>query len=205
MNRIVKLLPFALTLALGLSACTPANTSGLDADSQRLNEKVTLPSGTRLRVALQQGIGTDSSEPGSDFSAVLVDPVLVDGEVVLEKGANVVGRVLDVQKPGRVKGRASLSLTLSSVTRDGTSVAITTEPYVGVAKSNTKRDVGVIAGASGVGAAIGAIAGGGKGAATGAAIGGAGGTGAVLATRGDDLHYPPESRINFVLAEPVEL
>ena len=63
----------------------------------------------------------------------------------------------------------------------------------------------MIGGGAGVGAVIGAIAGGGKGAATGAAIGGGGGTGAVLATRGDDLHYPPESRLKFVLSKEVEL
>ena len=57
----------------------------------------------------------------------------------------------------------------------------------------------------GFGAVIGAIAGGGKGAATGAAIGGAGGTGAVLATRGEDVHYPPETRLNFVLSEAAVL
>jgi hypothetical protein len=74
-----------------------------------------------------------------------------------------------------------------------------------VAKDNKKRDAAIIGGGAGVGAVIGAIAGGGKGAATGAAIGGGAGTGTVLATRGDDLHYPPESRLNFVLSKPVDL
>jgi len=213
MNRLVGTIVCVSTLVF--AACTTANTA-TDADKNEQSSgvlgqlkpaepKITLPSGTSLHVVLQQGVGTDSSSPGTMFSAVLADPVLVDGKTVLEKGSAVAGRVVDVQKAGRVKGKATLSLALTSVERDGKAVQIETRTYVGVAKDNKKRDIAMIGGGAGVGTAIGAIAGGGKGALTGAAIGGAGGTGAVLATRGDDLHYPPETRLNFVLSKPVDL
>jgi len=130
---------------------------------------------------------------------------VVNGKTVLPQGAHVVGRVVDAKESGRVKGRASLSLALTSIVRNGKPVPVETQTYVGVAKSTKKRDAGVIGGAAGVGAVIGAIAGGGKGAATGAAIGGAGGSGAVLATRGEDVHYPPETRLTFVLSKVAEL
>jgi hypothetical protein len=52
---------------------------------------------------------------------------------------------------------------------------------------------------------IGGIAGGGKGAAIGAAVGGGAGTGTVLATKGKDLHYPPETKITFTLMNSVEM
>ena len=39
----------------------------------------------------------------------------IDGKTVLEKGSAVSGRVVDVKKAGRVKGRATLSLALTSV------------------------------------------------------------------------------------------
>ena len=211
MNRLVGTIVFASTLSF--AACTTADTATDQADKNEQSSgflgqlkpaapKVTLPSGTPLHVVLQQGVGTDSSSPGVMFSAVLADPIVVDGKTVLEKGSAVAGRVVDVQKAGRVKGKATLSLALTSVEHDGKPVQIETRTYVGVAKDNKKRDIAMIGGGAGVGAAIGAIAGGGKGAATGAAIGGAGGTGAVLATRGDDLHYPPESQLNFVLSKP---
>lgn len=118
----------------------------------------------------------------SESSAVLAEPIRVDRKTVLERGAALVGRVTDVK-----------------------SIPIATQSYVGVAKSTRKRDVAVIGGVAGVGAAIGAIAGGGKGAATGTAIRGAGGTGTVLATRGDDVQFPPESRLRFVLSNPIDL
>jgi len=204
-----------LTLTLVLTACTTANTADRDQDDAALDlangarksqpVRVTLPAGTPLRVVLQTGVGSDTSTPGSEFSAVLADPVVIDGKTVLEKGTPVVGRVTDIKKSGRVKGRASISLTLTSLVYDSKNIPIATKTYVGVAKSTRKRDVAVIGGAAGVGAAIGAIVGGGKGAATGAAIGGAGGTGTVLATRGADVHYPPECRLRFVLANAIDV
>ena len=208
MKRLIGVTLIALTL--GLTACTSANTADKEEVSGLLevkpdDPKITVPSGTPLRVVLQQGVGTDASAPGSQFAAVLADPIVVDGKTVLEKGSAVSGRVVDVKKSGRVKGRATLSLALTSVLHEGKYVPIETQTYVGVAKDNKKRDAAMIGGGAGVGAIIGAIAGGGKGAATGAAIGGGGGTGAVLATRGDDLHYPPESRLKFVLSKEVEL
>lgn len=195
---------------LSLAACTSAKTADNEESSGFFNSikpepKITVPSGTSLRVVLQQGVGTDTSTPGSEFSAVLAAPVVIEGKTVLEQGSAVSGRVVDVKKAGRVKGRATLSLALTSVERGGQTVPIETRTYVGVAKDNKKRDAAIIGGGAGVGAVVGAIAGGGKGAATGAAIGGAGGTGAVLATRGDDLHYPAESRLNFVLSKAVDL
>lgn len=208
MKRLIGVTLIALTL--GFTACTSANTADKEEVSGLLevkpdDPKITVPSGTPLRVVLQQGVGTDASAPGSQFAAVLADPIVVDGRTVLEKGSAVSGRVVDVKKSGRVKGRATLSLALTSVLHEGKYVPIETQTYVGVAKDNKKRDAAMIGGGAGVGAIIGAIAGGGKGAATGAAIGGGGGTGAVLATRGDDLHYPPESRLKFVLSKEVEL
>ena len=199
------------SVLFGLSACTTAETADRDAASdsaaarEEKRERVTVPTGTPIRVVLQNGVGSDTSTSGSEFSAVLAEPVTVNGKTVLEKGSAVVGRVTDVKKSGRVKGRASISLKLTSLERDGKSIPIATQTYVGVAKSTRKRDVAVIGGAAGVGAAIGAIVGGGKGAATGAAIGGAGGTGTVLATRGDNVHFPPESRLRFVLSNPIDL
>jgi len=201
-------------VALTLAACTTAETADKKTGEEEssgffgLNKpapRVTVPSGTPLHIVLQQGVGTDASTPGAQFTAALADPVVIDGKTILDKGAAVAGRVVDVKKAGRVKGRATLSLELTSVEHDGKPVTIETKTFVGVARDNKKRDAAIIGGGAGVGAVIGAIAGGGKGAATGAAIGGAGGTGAVLATRGNDLHYPPESRLNFVLAKPVEL
>jgi hypothetical protein len=58
---------------------------------------------------------------------------------------------------------------------------------------------------AGIGAAIGAMAGGGRGAAIGAASGGAAGAGTVMATRGQEARLPAETRISFRLTQPITL
>lgn len=206
MNRLLRM--FLLAAAIGgLVSCNSAETAADEVATLKATPapKLTVPSGTALRVVLKDGVSTEVSTPGSEFSVSLAEPIVIDGKTVLEKGTMATGRVVDVQKPGRVKGRASLSLVLTSVVHNGKTIPLETNTYIGVADSDKKRDAGIIGGAAGVGAAIGAIADGGKGAATGAAIGGAAGTATVLSTRGDNLHYPPETRINFVLAKPITL
>lgn len=209
MKRIFGVIWVAMALVLSACGNVTADKDEVEAKAAAAKPapppKVTIPAGTALHVRLNEGVSASKSEPGNEFSATLSDPIVVNGKTVLPQGAHVVGRVVDAKESGRVKGRAELRLVLTSVARNGKSVPVETQTYVGVAKSTKKRDAGVIGGAAGVGAVIGAIAGGGKGAATGAAIGGAGGTGAVLATRGADVHYPPETRLTFVLSKVAEL
>ena len=88
---------------------------------------------------------------------------------------------------------------------NGDSLNIATKPYSAVAESTKKRDAAIIGGGAGIGAAIGAIAGGGKGAVIGAAVGGGAGTGTVLATKGKEIHYAPETRIPFTLSTAIEI
>ncbi|HYR89818.1 MAG TPA: hypothetical protein VE422_37440 [Terriglobia bacterium] len=204
---------FIGAFAASFAACSksPSETSadstkpGGFFDSLKPEPKITVPAGTRLRVALIEGVSTNKSSPGDRFSATLAEPVIVDGKMVLEKGTKVRGSVVDVRESGRVKGRASIQLTLNEIVRDGKSVAISTKPFIAVAEATKKRDAAIIGGGAGVGAAIGALAGGGKGAAVGAAIGGGAGTGTVLATRGKEIHYGPETRLSFTLTNSVEI
>jgi hypothetical protein len=186
----------------------PENTenSGSFLDRFKPAPKVTIPAGTRLRVTLIDGVSSNQSSSGDTFMASLAEPVLVNGKTVLAKGTTVLGRVVDVNESGRVKGRASIQLKLTEIVRDNASdVAISTKTFTAVAEATKKRDAAIIGGGAGIGAAIGAITGGGKGAAIGAAVGGGAGTGTVLATKGKEIHYPPETRLTFTLAESVEI
>src|SRR5437016_12836776 len=65
--------------------------------------KTTIPEGTKLRVALIDTVSSDKNRSGDQFQASLVEPVVVDGKIVLEKGTKVRGRVLDAKESGRVK------------------------------------------------------------------------------------------------------
>jgi len=175
-------------------------------DKVRPAPKAMIPAGTKLRVTLLEGVSSDKSRAGDLFLTSLNEAVVVNGRTVLPKGTKVRGRVVDAIESGRVKGRASLELTLTQIVRDeGPSVNISTKPYTAVAEATKKRDAGIIGGAAGIGAAIGALAGGGKGAAIGAGVGAGAGTGTVLATKGKEIHYGPEQRLTFTLADSIEI
>jgi len=214
MGRTYVLAGFVIVISMSLVGCNTASTANRTGPSsaditadQAAKEaaKITLPSGTYLKVILQDGISTEKNSPGDVFNASLSDPVVVDGQIILAQGSTVRGRIVDVQEPGRVKGRAMLKLVLTSVNHGGKVVPIQTQTHIGFARDTKKRDAKVIGGVAGLGAAIGAIAGGGKGAAEGALIGGGAGAGTVLATKGNQLHYPPETRLRFRLASPAEI
>jgi hypothetical protein len=164
-----------------------------------------MPAGTTFTVATIDNISTETNTDGDTFTASLIAPLTVGGNVFAEKGAKVQGRIQNVQQPGKVKGKAELELVLTKLTTGGRTYNIDTEPFVATAADNKERDAGIIAGGAGVGAVIGAVAGGKKGAAIGAIIGGGSGTTAVLVTKGEDLKIDPETRVNFVTREDVRL
>jgi hypothetical protein len=178
----------------------PAKSSGTAADA-----RFVIPSGTVLKVTLLDTLDSDTSAAGDHFLANLSEAIVSDGATRLEKGTKVRGRVVSVEGAGRVKGRASISLELTDIVQGNRMIPITTGTHSATADSTQKRDAGVIAGGAGVGAAIGAIAGGKKGAAIGAATGGGAGTGVVLATKGKEIHYGPETRLDFTLTNSVQL
>ena len=164
-----------------------------------------IPSGTVLKVSLIDAVDSDTNSAGDVFLASLAEAVVIDGATLLPKGTKVRGRVIDVEESGRVKGRASIRLALTDIVQGDRMVAITTDTFAATAESPKRRDAGIIAGGAGVGAVIGAIAGGKKGAGIGAVAGGGAGTGVVLATKGKEIRYGPETRLSFTLANSVKL
>jgi hypothetical protein len=167
--------------------------------------RVEIPSGTVLSVSLIDALNSDTSSAGERFRASLAEPVVINGATLLQKGTTVRGRVIEAEGSGRVKGRAIIRLALTDIVQGDRMVEITTETFTATAESSTTRDAEIIAGGAGVGAAIGAIAGGAKGAGVGAATGGGAGAGVVLATKGKEIRYRPETRLNFTLTNSVEM
>ncbi len=172
----------------------------------RTPQTVTIPSGTVLAVRLRQLISTERQSVGDPFAATLDQPIVIDGFVIADKGSNVRGKITALEAPGKVKGRAAISLELTEInTTDGQTVTIRTDTYRSEAASGRNGDVAKVGAGAAIGAIIGAIAGGGKGAAIGAGVGGAAGGGAVLATKGEDVRLTSETRLTFRLTDNVTL
>jgi hypothetical protein len=203
-------------LLAGAVGCSEPSAVKADADSALVAKTAprapapvvvaqVIPSGTVLRLSLTDTLDSRDSSAGDRFAGSLAEAVVIDGLTLLPKGTLLHGRVIDAQGSGKVKGRASIRLELTDIVQGARTVNITTEAFAAEADSQQKRDTGIIAGGAGVGAVVGAIAGGKKGAAIGAIAGGGGGTGVVLATKGKEIHYGPETQLNFTLANSVKL
>ena len=165
---------------------------------------VTIPAGTSVSIRLDESISSDNRQSGDQFRAVLDQPLVVDGFVIAERGARALGRLVEVEKAGRVKGLAKLTLELTSVTSsDGQRVSLRTSPFTKEGPTSKGRDAGEIGGGAALGAIIGAIAGGGRGAAIGAGAGGAAGAGGVAMQRGKAATMPIETQLTFRTQEPV--
>lgn len=172
----------------------------------RQRETVTVATGTLLQVRLNERLSSDRNVVGDAFSAILDQPLVVDGYVIAERGARVLGRVVDITPAGRVKGVAEMAIELASLTTaDGQKINLRTASFVRKGDTSHRDDAVKVGVGSAIGAAIGAIAGGGKGAAIGAASGGAAGTAAVLATRGKAAVLDAETRISFRIESPVTI
>ena len=176
-----------------------------DAERPSVKAIFQIPEGTPLNVTLIDALSSKTNKSGDVFLATLAEPMIVHGDTVLARGVKLQGRVLEAEGSGRVKGRAKMSLALTNVLDGQKEYPISTSAYSVEAESTKKRDAGIIGGAAGIGAAIGAIAGGGKGAAEGALIGGAAGTGGVLVTKGKEVEFEPETKLKFTLDKSAAL
>ena len=169
-------------------------------------QHVTIPAGTLVVVRTQNTLSTDRNFNGDTFAATLDQPLVVDGFVIAERGAEVEGRIVRSEKAGRVEGLSDLSIELVRLhTSDGQRLSIATEPHEVRGQRTRGSDAKKVGIGAGLGAIIGAIAGGGRGAAVGAGAGGAAGGGVVLATRGQPAVIPSESRLTFHLRTPIEV
>lgn len=167
---------------------------------------VTIAAGTLIPVRLNEKVSTATHFQNDTVQVTLDAPLIVNGMVLAERGSRQLAKVVLVEPPGRVKGRATISLELAQLrTSDGQSVEVNSETFTHQAASSTRKEATKVGVMAGIGAAIGAIAGGGKGAAIGAGVGGAAGAGTVLATKGEQAEIENETRLTFKLKQPVTL
>ena len=158
---------------------------------------ITVPAGTDLLVRMIDGVDSDKNHVGDRFRASLEQDFVVDGVVVASKGTDVYGRLSESKEAGHIQGKSELKLELTEILIRNRLQPIMTGDYEvsGSSRgSNTAKKVGVGAVA---GTIIGAIAGGGKGAAIGAGVGAGAGAAVQVVTKGEQVHVPSETLLNF--------
>lgn len=162
-----------------------------------------MPAGTTLELVLDTGVASDVSAVNDEVRAHLLDPVRVDGSDALPQGTPVVGLVTAVERAGKVKGVAQLSLRFSTIEAYGDSYPLAASAVARTARATKGKDALKIGGGAAGGALVGGLVGGKKGAAIGSAVGGGTGTAVVLSTRGEEVRLARGAAVRVRLTEPL--
>lgn len=184
-------------------------------------QELVIPAGTKVPVALKHAISTKGTRTGDAVYAETTFPVVANNRVLIPAGTYVQGRISEIQRAGRLKGKAQVLMHFTTlIYPSGYTVILpgAVENAPGVDKSGVKDQegtltkdsqtaskVGTIATTTGTGAVIGGLSQGGKGALIGAATGGAVGTVIALLTRGDDLKMDAGTTLELVVQRDVPL
>ncbi len=185
-----------------LAAALVASTATLHAARP---DALTIPEWTPIHVTLDRTLASNINKAGDHFQATVTEPVVVNGNTVIPKGARVDGRVVDARKAGYIKGKADLRLALRDVHINGQRYAVRTTSVGRTSIVHTKRNLLMIGGGAGGGVLIGALAGGGEGAAIGGPVGAAAGAGVAYFTSRRNVKYPAETHLTFHLAQPATI
>ena len=165
--------------------------------------RITVPMGTRLVVRTIDAIDSSKNRVGDKFQASLEQPLYVDETLVAPRGADVYGRLEEAKEAGHIQGKSQLKLSLTGIVINGQTVPLSTGDYEVSGKSRGANTAKKVGGGAAVGAVIGAIAGGGKGAAIGAGVGAGAGTAVQVMTKGEEVHVPSETLLEFALDQPL--
>lgn len=182
------------------------------------SETVTIPAETEAAVLLLSGIHTQVSHVDDPIRAQLLDPIYVNGRLVLPPGTLLDGRITMVRSPGRMRRPAELVFRFETVMLpDGQvqpiNAALTSLEGPQPLKARLDSEGGLKgASASGWKRIAGGLVALGAATAAGATMGGtaalstvlpAGGTAlfsyALFWPRGTDVHIPPDTRLRIRL------
>jgi hypothetical protein len=158
-------------------------------------------------VRLDQTVSSANNQVGDSLSARLAEPVVVGGDVVLDKETSLRGKVLEAAPAPKIGGKARLELVFTSIDAGGEEVLIT-GLYHSEGKGQTKKDAATIGGATAGGAVLGRVIGHdsgeeAKGTAIGAVVGAAVGTAVAATNKAPAVTIPAGSVIQIVLETPV--
>src|SRR6185503_6213439 len=133
----------------------------------------------------------------------LPNAIAISGDTAIPAGSVLRGTVTDVERAGRVQGRAHLSFAFNEVSMNGGRENLKTNPLTFEGEASKGEDATKVGAGAVGGAILGGILGGKKGAAKGAAGGAAAGTGVVLATRGKEVTVTEGTQVTATLAQPM--
>lgn len=188
-------------------AATPTKPSAAGTPEEKAEKRVAaaVPTGTALVVQLNSAVSSKTAQAGETFTATVAKPVVVQGEMLIPRGAEVTGRVTQVKAAGKLAGAAQMGLRLTSIKVGGQSYKVRSNEISQTSTGKGKRTAVMGGGGAGLGAIVGGLAGGKKGALLGGLAGGGAGTAGSAFTGNADITLPAESVLSFRLSHPLDL
>jgi hypothetical protein len=185
---------------------TPAQSAAsAPGDQTEKRGAAAVPTGTALVVQLNNAVSSKTARVGDAFTATVAKPVVVQGETLIPRGAEVTGRVTNVKAAGKLAGAAQMGLKLTSITVGGQRYKVSSSAISQTSTGKGKRTAVLGGGGAGLGAIVGGLAGGGKGAVIGGLAGGGAGTAGSAFTGDANITLPAESVLSFRLTQPLDL
>lgn len=111
-----------LLLVPGVVCLLLASCAGTGPQTQ-----VQMPTNTELRVAIEQDLDGSKVKDGDSFRATLSEPVVSEGKVLVPKGAEFKGHVVNKQTANAQGSEGALSLVLDSFSANGHSYNVKTD------------------------------------------------------------------------------
>jgi hypothetical protein len=168
--------------------------------------ELTVPADSVMGLQLETTVSSERARVEDAVDARVTRDVRVDGRVAIPAGSIVHGTVTEVDRGGKVRERARLSIRFHTVVMaNGDRVALRTDAITREGASPGRESAAKIGGAAVGGAILGAILGGSKGAAIGAGVGAGGGTAAVMAGDRNAVTIPAGSTVSVRIQQPVSV
>lgn len=123
-----------------------SRSNGISPSQSLIPPTTHLAEGTSIAIRLRNALSSASAQAGDSFEGTLDEPVVVDGQPLIARGAAVTGRVLDAKHSGSGRNPGYLRIALVSVDVAGKTVLINTSSVFAKAKGGS-HDKSAAAGA----------------------------------------------------------
>jgi len=163
-----------------------------------------VPADSVLGIQVERTVSSETARVEDKVTARVTRDVRVGTRTAIPAGSIVTGSVTEVERGGKMKGKARLAVRFHTVTlADGTQLAIRTDAVVREGESPSRETAAKVGGAAIGGAILGAILGGGRGAAIGAGVGAAGGTAAAMTNDRNPATLPGGTSVTVRVQQPL--
>jgi len=92
-----------------------AQKTGISPTSSVIPPGANIPPGTAIAVRLKSAISSARQRTGDQFEAVLDEPVMLNGEILAERGTIVIGRVIEARRAAHSTSPGYVRLVLISL------------------------------------------------------------------------------------------